>query len=156
MRWVLLAVSAVFAGWSLHLVLSSPSHPALAVNRDAVLRTGSRQIAVLNTLGCGADPRRWLEVSTGPLRDQLQRSLSDSRQKIAAARTCAVGKVVGAAVTAVDTRSGQAQLLAAVEVTLTPPGGAPTVQRKRYEAGLARTGAGWKLTSLTAVPVDAA
>jgi Mce-associated membrane protein len=62
------------------------------------------------------------------------------------------GEVTAAAVTELDTRAGTAKLIATVEVHLTPPAGTPTTDRKRFEADLSRTGDGWKLSALTAVP----
>jgi Mce-associated membrane protein len=146
-----------WGGWSLWSATGRSDD--LAKDRDLVLRAGERQIAALNSMGCGntdVSLKRWLDSATGPLHDQLQRDWNQNKQKIDQARTCAVGTVTAAAVTAVDRRAGDAQILAAVQVRLTPAGGSPSVERRRYEAGLARTPDGWKLKSLTAIPVDAA
>ncbi|MFI0351205.1 hypothetical protein [Actinomadura sp. 9N407] len=126
--------------------------------RDLVLRTGQRQVAVLNSMTwtqSDAGLRQWQDVSTGPLRERLVREAPGSEQQIVKARTTATATVDDAALTALDVRAGSARLIATVQIRLTPPNGAPAVQRKRYEAGLARTPGGWKLTSLTAIPVSA-
>lgn len=57
--------------------------------------------------------------------------------------------VTDAALTALDDRAGTARLIATVRVE-SRPGGA---ERRRLEATLARTGDGWKVTTLTGVPV---
>ncbi|MFC4910228.1 hypothetical protein [Actinomadura gamaensis] len=158
---VLLALAVVFlgwAGWSLWQAYRSPLGD-LGKDRDTVLRVGSAQVAALNSMDWTRPDdglKRWQDASTGPLRDQLQREAAADRQKIVQGRTAAAASVDAAAVTSLDDRSGVARLVAAVRITLTPSGGgAPTVQRKRYEAGLARTPAGWRLQSLTVIPVSA-
>jgi len=157
---VLVVAGAVVFGWGGFTLWGSfGHHDGLATDRDRVLRAGEQQIAALNSMGCGSSDtalRRWLDASTGPLHDQLQRDWNQNKQKIDAARTCAVGSVTAAAVTSVDGRAGDAQILVAVQVTLTPAGGSPSVERRRYAAGLTRTSDGWKLKSLTSIPVDAA
>jgi Mce-associated membrane protein len=152
----LLAAAAIFcgwSGWSYHQSAHSSSVP-FARARDQVRRDARQEIAVLNTL----DPRksdaglsRWLDVSTGTLRDSLRRTSAQDRQKAVKSGTTAVGTVTGLAVTELDTRAGTAQVIATVQVKL----GASTTERKRFTAVLARTGAHWKLSSLTAVPVGA-
>ncbi|GAA2583246.1 hypothetical protein SMC26_22490 [Actinomadura fulvescens] len=162
MKWTgnLLIVAALvllaWSGWSLYD--SRGGENDLGEDRDLVLTTGKRQVAALNSMDWSqsdAGLRQWLASSTGPLHDQLQRESAASKQKIVAARTTAVATVDDAAVLSLDQRSGTAQLIATVQIRLTPQAGQPTVQRKRYEAGLTRTPAGWKLKSLTAIPVSA-
>ncbi|AXL88445.1 hypothetical protein C4J65_08970 [Streptomyces sp. CB09001] len=122
--------------------------------RDEALADGREGIAVLTTLDASTRQRAersigdWRAVSTGPLRKEL----GDTR---AAAGTSARGTVTEAAVTALDTRSGTAKLIATVRVEVTPAGTKkPSTDRKRLEAVLARTGEGeWKVRALSAVPV---
>jgi Mce-associated membrane protein len=142
-----------WSGWSYHRHAHSSS-AAFARARDQVRRDARQDIAVLNTL----DPKRsdaglsrWLDASTGALRDSLRRTSAHDRQQALRARTAAQGTVTDLAVTELDTRAGTAQVIATVQVRL----GAATVERKRYTAVLARTGARWRLSSLTAVPVGA-
>jgi Mce-associated membrane protein len=61
-----------------------------------------------------------------------------------------VGTVTDLAVTELDTHAGTAQVIATVQVKF-----GSSSERKRFTAVLARTGAQWKLSSLTAVPVGA-
>jgi Mce-associated membrane protein len=122
--------------------------------RDAALADGREALAVLHTLDASspqrarAGIRAWRAASTGPLGDELARTEARSG---ASAR----GTVTEAAVTALDTRSGTAKLIATVRVEVTPAGAkTPTTDRKRLEAVLARTGDGeWKVRALSAVPL---
>jgi Mce-associated membrane protein len=158
--WVTLLASVAFAAWSswsLWQAWQGSDDAAFAKDRDLVLRTGKQQVAVLNTMDwtkADAGLRQWANVATGPLHDQLQRDAPASRQKILQARRTAVATVDDAAVLSLDTRSGTAQLIATVQIRLTPQGGQTTVQRQRFEAGLSRTPQGWRLKSLTAIPVS--
>ncbi len=158
-RWglLLLAAAVAFCGWSSWSYLESRHDESVrfAAARDQVARDGRREIATLNTLSPrdgDAGLRRWLDASTGPLHDELKRDTAVNRQKIEQARTDAKGTVTDLAVTELDARAGTAQVIATVEVHL----GTTGTGRKRFSAVLARTGGHWKLTSLTAVPVDAA
>ena len=150
------AVAAAFCGWSgwtYHQSTHSDS-VRFAAARDQVARAGRQEIATMNTLDArqpDAGLRRWLDASTGALRDELRRTSAANRQKIAGARVSAEGTVTDLAVTELDTRAGTAQVIATVQVDL----GSRGTERKRFTAVLARTPTGWKLSSLTAVPVGA-
>jgi Mce-associated membrane protein len=153
---VLVVAAVAFCAWSgwTYRQSTHSSSVRLAQARDEVRRAGRQEIATLNTL----DPRqgdaglnRWLDASTGALRDELRRTSAQNRRQAAQARTSAQGTVTDLAVTELDARAGTAQVIATVQVDL----GANGTERKRFTAALARTGRGWKLTSLTAVPVGA-
>ncbi|CAM4167433.1 nuclear transport factor 2 family protein [Kibdelosporangium persicum] len=152
---VLVVAAAAFAGWfGWSWLRAAGSAEAYAETREEVLRVGEQGIAHLTTLDHqrideGLD--RWLESSTGSLRDSLLQGRDDSRKRLEEGRSTTVGKVVDAAVTEVDQEN--AQVIAAVEITVTPAGGEPVVKRNRFEAGLSRTDSGWKLSSLRAVEV---
>ncbi|NGO67732.1 hypothetical protein G5C65_05055, partial [Streptomyces sp. SB3404] len=47
---------------------------------------------------------------------------------------------------------GRAEVVATVQVEVEPRKGEPGKDRKRFEAGLDRTGGGWLLSSLTPLP----
>lgn len=156
LRWLLVAAAVLFCGWSAWSYRQSThsSSVRFAAARDEVRRAGRQEIATLNTLDpqardAGLD--RWLDASTGALRDELRRTSAQDRQRAAQAHTAAEGTVTDLAVTELDARAGTAQVIATVQVRL----GASDVERKRFTAVLTRTGAGWKLSSLTAVPVGA-
>jgi Mce-associated membrane protein len=165
MRWyrtraagrILVLITVVFCGWSAWSYWQSGHAGSVrfAEARDEVARAGRQEIATLNTLDprtADAGLRRWLDASTGPLHDELRRTSAQNKRKIEQARTGAVGTVTDLAVTELDTRAGTARVMATVQVKL----GATGISRKRFAAVLNRTGGGWKLTSLTAVPVGAA
>ena len=159
--WALVLVAALFCGWSAWSYWQARSDDSLSFGRtrDEVLRTGRQKIADLNSMDgtrIDAGLRRWLDASTGPLRDELRRTQAASRQRLLSAGTTARATVLNAAVTELDTRAGSARLIASIQIALARPGGATTTERRRYEAVLARTGQGWKLRSLTAIPVNAA
>lgn len=153
-----LAVAAVLcalSGWS---YASTRGDQALSYGkaRDSVLTAGQRGIARLNTVDpahLSDDLDGWLTTTTGALHDQLARTHSADAASLKASGTATVGTVTDAAVTELDTRAGTARLIATVQVRLTPRTGAATTDRKRFEADLSRTGGGWKLAALTAVPV---
>ncbi|MEU3464194.1 hypothetical protein ABZ721_30090 [Streptomyces sp. NPDC006733] len=155
-----IVVFCAFAGWSYREARTDESL-AYAKARDAVLADGRRNIARLNSID-GTDAqhvqeglRQWLDATTGPLHDEVARTNAQSGTSLQRAGTSARCTVTDAAVTELDTRSGTARLIATVRVALTPRGGAPTTDRKRFEAGLARTSGGWRLTAINAVPVGA-
>ncbi|WP_399884610.1 hypothetical protein ACGH7X_12330 [Streptomyces sp. BBFR51] len=123
--------------------------------RDEALADGREGIAVLTTLDASTRQRAersirdWRDVSTGPLRKEL----GGTEAKTGAS---ARATVTEAAVTALDTRSGTAKLIATVRVEVTPAATKkPSTDRKRLEAVLTRTGEGeWKVRALSAVPVE--
>jgi Mce-associated membrane protein len=135
---------------------------AYAKSRDAALADGKRNLARLTSMD-GKDAARvtsglgaWLTASTGPLHDRLESSRKKDAAELTESGTTARGKVTDAALTALDDRAGTAALIATVDVEVTPRTGKAGTQRKRFEAMLARTGDGWKITSLEALPVGSA
>lgn len=154
---VIVAVAfAGFSGWS-WWTASHDEARSLQQLRDNVRQAGQREIAALNTM----DPahldeglQRWLQASTGTLHDQLRSSEAQSRQQVEQAKSSAVGTVTDAAVTRLDQRAGTASMIAAVDIQVTPQSGSATTERNRYRAELALTVDGWKLRSLTAIPVS--
>ncbi|GAA4530260.1 hypothetical protein [Amycolatopsis samaneae] len=156
----LVAVSAVFAGWSGYSWFGAANDPGVTYGgtRDEVLRTGRELVAVLNTLDyhrIEQDLARWRDASTGPLRDQLSRTDDTTKKTLAQNATVSSGKVLDAALTELDTHAGTAKMLVAVEISVTKEGTAPAAKRNRFAAALARTEAGWKLSALDQLPVGA-
>ncbi|GAA2731790.1 hypothetical protein [Actinocorallia aurantiaca] len=147
------AASAVFLAWSGWTYQNTG--PDLAAERDRALADGRERVAVLNTLDhtrAEAGRRAWLAASTGDLRARLEGESSAAR--LAGSRTSATGTVLAAALTAFDGRAGSAELIASVNIQLTPAEGVPTVQRKRFTADLTRTSGGWRLSSLVSLPAQ--
>jgi Mce-associated membrane protein len=155
---VLLILSAAFCGWSAFSYWQTTHDDSLAFSktRDQVSKSAREAIATLNTIDVRQpDPglRAWLEVTTGPLREELNRSNNANRAKLQQAGISTEGVVTDLAVTELDLRAGTAQVIATVEIKMTRLSGTPEgSDRKRFAATLARTGGDWKLRSLTAFP----
>ncbi|MCX4820606.1 hypothetical protein OG883_11920 [Streptomyces sp. NBC_01142] len=148
---VLAVLFCAFAGWSYGQARGGDSL-TYATNRDEALEDGREHIARLTSFDAkdpDAGRRQWLDASTGPLRDELKRSRATTD-------TTARATVTDAALTALDTRAGTAELIATVRVEISPGSGAAGTDRKRLEATLARTADGWKVTALSAIPVGGA
>ncbi|MBH0243170.1 hypothetical protein I3W98_10550 [Streptomyces cavourensis] len=157
--WAVLLAAALVCGlgtWS-YAQARGDRTLAYAKARDTALAEGRRHMATLNSLdgtdatGVSTGLRAWREASTGPLHDQLKRTSDADAKTLTAAGDTAEAKVTSAALTALDDRTGTAELIATVEVEVTPRTGAPGTQRKRFTATLARTGDGWKVKALTAM-----
>ncbi|WP_329402527.1 hypothetical protein [Streptomyces melanogenes] len=143
------------SGWS-YARARGDDDLAYAHSRDAALAAGRRHIARLNSVDArdvDAGLAAWLDATTGPLRDELRTTRAKSAEVIEEQGTTTRAEVTDAAVTELDDRSGTARLIATVRIEAQPRTGVPTTDRKRFEAGLTRTGGGWKLASLTAVAV---
>ncbi|RPK55519.1 hypothetical protein EES43_26290 [Streptomyces sp. ADI96-02] len=157
--WAVLLVAALvcgLGGWSY-----SQAHGDRALSyakaRDTALAEGRRHLATLNSLD-GSDAtavrgglRAWRTAATGPFRDELARTADADARTLTTAGDTARGKVTAAALTALDERAGTAELIATVDVGVTPRTGAAGTQRKRFTATLARTADGWKVKALTAI-----
>ncbi|MFE7132185.1 hypothetical protein ACFVIM_15105 [Streptomyces sp. NPDC057638] len=150
--WLAAALAALlcgYAGWSYTGAVNDESL-AYSAARDRALSDGRTHLARLSSFDATAPDtsrQRWLASATGELREEL------GRQKTGPATATATATVTDAALTALDTRAGTAQLIATVTLTLAPAKGTPGTDRKRLEATLARTDGGWKVQALTAVPV---
>ncbi|MFB4420275.1 hypothetical protein C5F59_004180 [Streptomyces sp. QL37] len=157
---VMLAALLVCAlgGWS-YAQARGDGDLAYAKARDAALADGRSHLARLNSMdGKSAASVRsgltaWLAASTGPLHDRLESSRKKDTAELTESGATARGKVTDAALTALDERAGTAALIATVDVAITPRTGKGGTERKRFEATLARTGDGWKVKALDAIPV---
>lgn len=144
-----------FSGW-IYWTAHSDEDLAYSRARDRALAEGRAHITTLNSIEArrvGPGLRAWRETATGLLREELRRSEKKSAQTLRERGTGARARVTDAALTELDDRAGTAALIATVQVKTTTRGGTPASDRKRFEAGLERTDEGWKLTSLTPVPV---
>ncbi|WP_411080363.1 hypothetical protein [Streptomyces sp. cmx-18-6] len=157
--WAVLLAAALVCGlgaWS-YADARGDRTLAHAKARDTALAQGKRHLATLNSLdgtsatGVDTGLRAWRDSSTGPLHDQLKRTSGADARTLTKSGDTARGKVTAAALTALDERAGTAELIATVDVEVTPRTGAPGTQRKRFTATLARTGDGWKVKALTAM-----
>lgn len=155
--WAVALVLCALGAWS-YAGTRGDGTLSYAKARDAVLADGTRDLTALNTVDAAHRDRdlgRWLAATTGSLHDRMTRTHSADAAALQQSGTSTRGTVTDAAVTELDTRAGTAKLIATVRVRVAPRSGAATTDRKRFEAGLARTPDGWKLTALTAVPVGA-
>jgi Mce-associated membrane protein len=155
---VLVVLAAAFAGWAGWTWWRADADESLsyAQARDEVLAAGRADVALLTTLDSsdvdgGID--RWLTVSTGSLRDELAATDAKTRQTLRQGGTVATGRVLDAAVSELDTRTGTAKLLVSVEIATSVRGGEPATKRNRFVAGLTRTGDRWLLSALDQVPL---
>ncbi|MEV0090795.1 hypothetical protein [Streptomyces sp. NPDC050738] len=156
--WVVAVAALLFCGFSGWVYWETRDDDALtfSASRDAALSAGRERVAELNTLDVSHTDdglKVWLDASTGALHDKLESTRATDRTTLARAGTSARGTVTDAALTALDERAGTASMIATVTVDITPKGGTATSDRKRFEATLARTSDGWKVTALNAVPV---
>ncbi|MEU9848424.1 hypothetical protein [Streptomyces sp. NPDC047985] len=162
--WAAVLVAALvcaMGGWS-YARARGDDTLAYAKSRDAALAAGRHHLARLNSLdGRNARSvddglRLWLDASTGPLHDQLARTRKKDASDLSRSGGTARGTVTDAALTALDERTGTAALIATVDVRITPRTGRPGTERKRFEATLVRTGDGWKVKALAAIPAGGA
>lgn len=144
-----------FSGWT-YAHTRADDDLAHARDRDSALDAAHRHIAVLNTMDgkdVRASLRAWAKAADGPLADELRRTGDDNAEALEQEGTSTRGTVTDAAVISLDSRAGTAKVIATVRVEVTARTGKSTTDRKRFEAGLGDSGAGWKLSSLSAVPV---
>ncbi|MEU9360444.1 hypothetical protein AB0D35_20305 [Streptomyces sp. NPDC048301] len=159
--WTALLVAALVCAFGIRAYALARADEGLsyAEARDAAIADGRSHIARLSSMdgrsatsvGSGLDA--WLAVSTGPLHDRLERTRKKDAAELTESGATARGKVTDAALTALDERAGTAALIATVDVAVTPRTGKGGTERKRFEATLARTGDGWKVKALDAIPV---
>lgn len=150
---VLAVLAAGYAVWAGVSWWSSSRSDAVefAHEREEVLRVGQVGIANFTTLDykkVDEDLNRWLDSSTGGLRTEIESSRDARKKQIEDARTVTVSRVLDAAVTDLDSRTGKAHLIAVVETTVTPEGAASVKKVNRYQTDLTRTDGGWKLSAL--------
>ncbi|WP_433241846.1 hypothetical protein [Actinomadura nitritigenes] len=151
---VLAALFAAWAGWNWYTAAHDGSY-AYSRTRDDVLQSAEQGVQNLNTLDyrtVDAGLRTWLDSTTGDLHRQIAQDRAGFTDRVRTARTVTTARILGAAVSELDERSGKASVLVAVETTVTPPGGAPVTKQNRLEGRLARTGGGWKLSDLGQAP----
>ncbi len=159
---VLAVAAAVFAGWSgWSWYRAAHAAPAadLAAQRDQALQAGEQAIENFNTLDyrkAGQGISLWEQSSTGALRSQIVAGQAQFEKQVRQARTVTTARILDGALTSLNARAGTAVIIAAVQVTVVPPKGSAAVKQERLEGQLVRTASGWKLGSLSEVPVGAA
>jgi Mce-associated membrane protein len=157
--WVLVLAAVVFAAWSGWSWLSAPRVSADAQARDQALRAGQQAVLNLNTLDyrrAGQDLRLWEQSSTGSLHREIATGLAAFEHQIRQAQTVSTGRILDAALSGMNARSGTARIIVALQITVTPAHGAAAIKQSRLAGTLTRTRSGWKLSALAPVPVGAA
>lgn len=154
---VVAALAAGWFGWSWWNTTHGDQAQRVQA-RDAALEAGTQGLVNFSTLDHqdadkGLD--RWARSATGPLLDGLNKARAQDAEAIRQAGTKTTGKVLSQALTELDVPAGRARMIGVVEVVVTPPQGQPVTKRNRLQADLTRTAAGWKLSGLGPVPVDA-
>jgi Mce-associated membrane protein len=150
------AIFAAFAGWSW---ASAPRASSEAGVRDQALRAGEQAVLNFNSLDyrhVAAGLRLWEESSTGALRAQIVSGAGTFARQIAAAKTVTTARILDGALTSLNAGRGTADLIVAIEITVAPAKGTAAVKQSRLEGVLTRTSSGWKLSSLSQVPVQPA
>jgi Mce-associated membrane protein len=158
---VLVVLAAAFAGWGgwswYSAAHSGP--PATAQLRDQVLQAGEQAVQNFNTL----DYRKvaqglalWEQSSTGTLHDEIAAGRAQFTRQIQQTKTVTTARILDGALTSLSTRSGTANIIVAVQITVTPVKGAPATKQSRLAGKLTRTRGVWKLSALGQVPVGAA
>lgn len=154
---ILAAGFAAWAGWSWHSAAQA-GPPATAALRDQVLQAGEQAVQNFNTLDyrtVGQGLRLWEQSSTGALHAEITSGAAQFERQIKQAKTITTAKILDGALTSLDARGGTASIIVAVQMTVRPPHGTPTVKQSRLEGVLTRTPAGWKLSALSQAPVGA-
>jgi Mce-associated membrane protein len=153
-----LVAALAFAGWAgwTWWQVGNDSSLEYAQTRDEVLASGRSHVKLLTSLDASnvdGGIERWLDVSTGALRDELAATDEATRKTLREGGGVSTGRVLDAAVSELDTRAGTAKLLVSVEISTSTDGGPPATKRNRFVAALARTDHGWQLSALDRVPL---
>lgn len=155
----LLAVTTLLAawgGWSWYAAAHDRTGE-LARVRDQVLAAGEQAVQNLNTLDHAAlapGLDLWERSTTGELRAQLVQGRGEFEKQVAQAKSTTTARVLDAAVTELDERTGQAAVMVAVRITVrTAQETQPTSKDSRMLARLSRTAEGWKLSALGQAPM---
>jgi len=151
-------LALAFAGWGGWTWLQAGNDDAIAyaTTRDEVLAVGREHVATLTTLDyhdVDGGIEKWLAVSTGGLRDELAATDATTRQSLKDGATVATGRVLDAAVSELDPRTGAAKLLVSVEISTAKGAAPPAAKRNRFVAALSQTDGAWKLSALDQVPL---
>lgn len=151
---IVAAGCAAWFGWS-WLSTANSATLSLAETRDQALQAGEQEILNLNTLDYRTVHQGlaiWLASSTGRLHRYFAANHAAFAEDVITTKSVTTAKVLDAALTQLNVAAGTATIIAAVEVTVIPPAGGPTVKTESEQGQLTRTPAGWKLSFLTIPP----
>jgi Mce-associated membrane protein len=156
---LLLLVAILFAAWAGWSWLSAPRPSTVAQHRDQALRAGEQTILNFNTLDyrtVAQGLRLWEQSSTGALHAQIVTGQANFEQQVKQARTVTTARILDGALTALNVHAGTAEIIVAVQLTVTPAHGSVDIKQSRLTGRLTLTPSGWKLSALSQVPVGAA
>jgi Mce-associated membrane protein len=156
---LLLLAAILFAAWAGWSWLRVPQPSATAQRRDQALRAGEQAILNFNTLDyrhVAEGLRLWEQSSTGALHTQIMTGQATFEQQITQAQTVTTARVLDGALTGLNLRAGTAEIIVALQLTVTPAHGSPNTKQNRLTGRLTWTPSGWKLSALSQVPVGAA
>jgi Mce-associated membrane protein len=151
---VLAVVSVIAAGVTGWFWWNAAHSSAMefAAERDTVLDAGQRYGVELNTMDYRTlDFDRWRNAATGPLLDRLTRNQESDRASAISTKAVSSARVVTAAVTDLNTHSGSATVIAAVDISLSQNGSPASQKISRLDMDLTRTSDGWKVSGLEVV-----
>jgi Mce-associated membrane protein len=149
---------AAWSGWSWHSAAQGGPPPASQL-RDQVLQAGEQAVQNFNTLDyrtVGKGIALWEQSSAGTLHDEIASGAAGFEKQITQAKTVTTGKILDGALTSLNAKAGTATIIVAIEITVRPQQGTPSVKQSRLEGRLTRTAGGWKLSGLSQAPVGAA
>lgn len=154
---VLVVCAAAAGGTGVSWALAANDESiAYASERERAIESGSQAVINFNTLdfrSVDQGLKRWVDSSSGALRDEVERGRAANAKRIAEARTVTTAEVLDVGLTELDQRAGKARMIAVVKVVVTKEGAQPAEKRSRYQAELTREGDQWKLSALGPVPV---
>jgi Mce-associated membrane protein len=153
---VLLLAVVVFAAWAGSSWLGAPRASATAQGRDQALRAGEQDVLNFNTLDyrtVAQGLELWERSSTGALHSQIVTGQASFEQQIRQAQTVTTARVLDGALTSLNVSAGTAKIIVALQLTVTPAHGSASTKQSRLAGQLTLTSAGWKLSSLSQVPV---
>jgi Mce-associated membrane protein len=77
-------------------------------------------------------------------------------QQIEQAQTVTTARILDGALTGMNLHAGTAEIIVAIQLTVTPAHGSAATKQSRLAGQLTLTPSGWKLSALSQVPVGAA
>ena len=105
---------------------------------------------VVQGYGCGSSLR------PAALHTQIVAGQASFEQQIKQAQTMTTARILDAALTRLNVRAGTAEIIVAIQLTVTPAHGSADTKQSRLAGRLTWTPSGWKLSALSQVPVGAA
>jgi Mce-associated membrane protein len=156
---VIAAGCAGWFGWSWHDKAHSATLTAAQV-RDQALQQGEQAVQNFNTLSyhnVAQGLALWKASSTGTLNRQLSSpaTVKQFEQSVQKAKTITTAIVLDGALTSLNAQAQPhtADIIVALQITVTPVKGSPSTKRTRLEGALIETSSGWKLSALGQVAV---